>query len=157
MGWIAITKDGEELREETHGRPVAAGEEGNLLLIAQEDYGHKVAIDLTQGLVFIDYDFLTVENGYLEVTGAKLSFFITDETNIVGHIGLESHTEPDAEGWYGISYYRPLWRPIWFTRYTNGEPTKVIGAQTTLEGEQYNGRNIKKMICLFTNGFIGIN
>ena len=51
MGWKAFTKDGEYLSEETHGRPVQAGEEGSLAVIAQEDYGHKVSIDLINGVI----------------------------------------------------------------------------------------------------------
>ena len=156
MGWIAITKEGEELREDVHGRPVQAGEEGNLLAIMQEDFGHKVAVDLTQGLVFIDYDSLSIANGYLEITGAKLMFFICDETNIVGQLHLMEQSAPDEQGWYTVDNYAPMWRPIWFTRYTNGMPTKVIGAQTTLNA-QFAGRNVKKMISLFMDGNIGID
>ena len=46
MGWLSINKCGEWLSEETDGRPVAAGEEGSLAVIAQEDFGHKVALSV---------------------------------------------------------------------------------------------------------------
>ncbi len=36
MGWLAITRDNEVLREETHGRPVQAGEEGKLRLLRKK-------------------------------------------------------------------------------------------------------------------------
>lgn len=172
MGWIAITKGFEILREETHGRPVQAGEEGNLLVIAQEDFGHRVAIDLVNGIVFVDYDDLSVQNGTVGIANDKMRFVICEETNIVGELAhveqrLDWHRDesgkkvldPETGRFLQVrsDILTPLtWRPIWFTRWTNGQPTKVIGAQTTLPKE-YGGRNVKKMISLFGDGRLGID
>jgi hypothetical protein len=50
-----------------------------------------------------------------------------------------------------------VWRPIWFTRVTNGTIlTKIVGLQTTL-GVPYKRKNIKKMISLFEDGRVGID
>jgi len=157
MGWIAFTKDGEQLVEDTHGRPVQQGEEGQLLAIAQEDFGKKVAIDLTRGIVFIDYDTIDVSNGYLQITGNPFVFFICQETNrLADSFEIVLKSAPDQEGWYTQEYEPLIWRPIWFTRWTNGMPTKVIGAQTTLPTE-LGGKNHKKIISLFMDGTIGID
>lgn len=170
MGWRAVTKDGEELREETHGRPVQAGEEGNLLVIAQEDFGHNIAIDLIHGVIALDYNSMSVQNGTIELTDTKNFIHICDETSIVGelfHLEQEFVDYRDESGRKVIrdgEYVKvrndlltPLtWRPIWFTRYTNGIPTKVIGAQTTLPKE-YGGKNVKKMISIFADGRLGID
>ena len=170
MGWRAITREGEELREETHGRPVQAGEEGKLLVIAQEDYGHNIAVDLVNGIIAIDYESLSVQNGSLELVSPKTYLWICDETNIAGefaHIEQKLEYARDEEGHKILhegKYVKvrndvltPLtWRPIWFSRVTNGVPTKVIGAQTTLPVTQ-NGKNVKKMVSLFVDGRIGID
>lgn len=171
MGWRAITKDGEELREETHGRPVQAGEEGNLLVIAQEDFGHSIAVDLSNGVIAIDYESLSVQNGTIELANDKFRFWICEETNIIGEFSeleqrLEYLRDDDGRKILGEDgrYQRvrtdilhPLvWRPIWFTRWTNGVPTKVIGAQITLPKQQ-GGKNVKKIVSLFADGRIGID
>lgn len=176
MGWIALTKTGEHYYEdnpnpEYGGRPVAKGEEGSLALIAQEDYGHKVAIDLYSGVIAIDYDSLEVQNGQVGIGSPKMLLFICDETNIVGEL---MHNEVELvpylnevgqkvlgeDGEYvkvRNDNLTPLtWRPIWFTRFTNGIPTKVIGAQTTLPTD-FGGKNVKKMISLFADGRVGID
>lgn len=155
MGWRAFTKEGEETREETHGRPVQAGEEGNLLAIAQEDFGHKICIDLQNGVILLDYENLGVQNGSLEIEGQKYVLFICDDTNIGADMVHRERTKVDAQGWFSEEEVPLVWRPIWFTRYTNGIPTKVIGAQTTLP-EEFGGHNIKKMIMLYADGRIGI-
>lgn len=187
MGWRAITREGEELTEEKHGRPVAAGDEGKLLVIAQEDFGHNVAVDLTSGIIFIDYESLSIQNGTLELVNDKFRFWICEETNIVGemfHLAQEivyardenrrrvihkcdedneyfrSHASCDDKGRFiqvRNDLLTPLlWRPIWFTRWTNGVPVKVIGAQTTLP-EMQGGKNVKKMVSIFSDGRIGID
>jgi hypothetical protein len=171
MGWRAITKQFEELREEEHGRPVQAGEEGNLLIIAQEDYGRTVAVDLVNGVIAIDYDHLGIQNETIELANDKFRFHICDETNIVGDLfnldqRLEYLRDEDnrrilgPDGRYQrvrTDYVIPLvWRPIWFTRWTNGDLTKVIGAQTTLPKE-HTGKNVKKLVSIFSDGRIGID
>ncbi len=155
MGWISISKDGEILREETHGRPVAAGDEGKLAVIAQEDYGHKVAIDLHNGIIAIDYEELGWQNGTIELTNPKVFLFICEDTNIGSDLFILEKTEPDKDGWYSDVVTPLTWRPIWFTRTTAGVPTKVIGAQTTLPPE-FGGKNVKAQIMLFADGRIGI-
>lgn len=183
MGWKAYTKDGQLYQEndpnpEFGGRPVQKGEDGELAVVVQEDYGHTVAVDLTNGVIYIDYESVGIQNGSLELSSPKLVFWICEETNIVGELAhnevqlvaaLDEDGKPiyqrDAEGKkiYGKPVYvrndvlTPLtWRPIWFTRYTMGIPTKVIGAQTTLP-EDFGGRNVKKLISLFADGRIGID
>jgi hypothetical protein len=171
MGWIAYHKDGTVLNESEHGRPVAAGEEGNLLCIAQEDYGRKVAVDLVNGVIAFDYERLGMQNGTLELENPKFMFWICEETNIVGefrHLTQELVWFKDENGKYirdseghgqkvRNDILTPLlWRPIWFTRYTMGQPTKVIGAQTTTPDMQ-GARNIKKMVSIFIDGRIGID
>lgn len=172
MGWRALYHNGVELREETHGRPVQDGEEGKLLVIAQEDYGHTVAIDLQNGVIALDYESLGVQNGTIELNNPKMLLWICDETNIGGEIfhmttkwdykrdeNRRKVLDPDAGKFIkeGINTFTPLlWRPIWFTRNTNGIPTKVIGAQTTLP-EVHGGKNLKKMVNLFVDGRIGID
>jgi len=173
VGWISINKRFEILREdEGVGRPVDAGNEGDLLIIAQEDFGHRVAIDLVNGVVFIDYERLGVQNGTIEVENDRFRFSVCEETNIVGEL---AHVEQRLD-WFRDEGGRrrldtatgkyvkvrsdiltPLsWRPIWFTRWTNGQPTKVIGLQTTLPKEN-GGKNVKKLISLFEDGRVGID
>jgi hypothetical protein len=157
MGWIAITKDYQVLREGEHGRPVEAGNEGNLLFIMQEDFGHRVAVDLVNGAIIVEYNDWIVENNDIQIINPGFVFRICDETSIVGEIkDVVKLSEPDADGWYTQEFIDLEWRPIWFTRVTNGDPTKVIGAQTTLP-EQYGGKNVKKMVSLFSTGVVGID
>lgn len=155
MGWISIDKSGNKLSEDTHGRPVAAGEEGSLAVIAQEDFGHKVAIDLYNGIIAIDYQELGWQNGTVELVNPKVFLYICEDTNIGSDLFSLTKTEPDKEGWYSDIVTPLTWRPIWFTRVTNGVPTKIIGAQTTLPPE-FGGKNVKKQIMLFADGRIGI-
>jgi hypothetical protein len=177
MGWIAITKNRETYREgdpnpEFGGRPVAKGEEGSLAVIAQEDFGHKVAVDLFLGVIIIGYDSIGEQNGQVEVSNPGTMLWICDETNIAGELmNMETEYIP-YEDEKGRRYIDPgtkevinvrndtliplVWRPIWFTRLTNGIPTKVIGAQTTLPPE-YTGKNVKKMVSLFADGRLGID
>lgn len=172
MGWRAITKEGEELREETHGRPVQAGEEGKLLVIAQEDYLHSIAVDLVNGVIAIDYDGLQVQNGTVEISNPKVFLHICDETNLVGefrHLERKFEFARDEDGKKVLhegkfvkvrtDYLTPLtWRPIWFSRNisTIPAPIKCIGAQVTLPKEQ-GGHNVKKLISIFPDGRLGID
>lgn len=171
MGWRAFTKDGIILNEEEHGRPVQAGEEGNLLAISQEDYGRTVAVDLVNGVIAIDYQRIGIQNSQLEIENPKFIFWICEETNIIGefrHLRQEIVWARDENGKRlrdanGNGYQvrndilTPLlWRPIWFTRFTMGQPTKVIGAQTTTP-ELQGSRNVKKMVSIFIDGRIGID
>lgn len=96
MGWIAVYKDGTIKREgdtftndrgelEGVGRPVQDGKDGKLVAVAQEDYGHKVAIDLLHGVILIDYEELRTQNGSLEAINTRTFLWICEgETNIVG-------------------------------------------------------------------------
>lgn len=179
MGWRAIYKNGKEKNEsdtnedgtQKWGRPVEDGEKGQLAVIAQEDFGRSIAIDLINGIVALDYEHLGVQNGTVELGGDKFRFWICDETNIVGDLAHVKTSFPYAKDEDGkmimgedgrfvrvrFDKLIPLeWRPIWFTRMTNGVPTKVIGAQTTLPREQ-GGGNVKKMLSIFTDGRIGIS
>lgn len=168
MGWKAITKDGQLLQEDGNtGRPVDLGNEGGLIVVAQEDYGHSVAIDLINGVVAYGYKSLGVQNGTIELDSPTFMFHICDETNVVGglfHLEQRFEPHPDTDGnpsYVRTDYTTPLqWRPIWFTRHTStslGEVTvKVIGAQVTLP-EEYKGKNVKKLISLFDDGRIGID
>lgn len=158
MGWFSISKKGKILREDQDGRPVKAGEDGELAFIGQEDYGHKVGVDLLGGNIIIDWEGdINVQNGTIEIGDSKTIFTICDETNIVGDlVDVVAITEPDINGWYQNVINPIPWRPIWFSRVTNGIPTKVIGAQATLP-EQYGGKNIKKLVSLFVDGRIGID
>ncbi len=146
MGWRAINKQGEFLLEEKDGRPMKQGEEGNLLVIAQEDYLHSVAIDLISGRILFGYEELSVdENKQINIKNPKYVISICDETNRVSDLFNTSETKPDADG-NVIRTYTPIeWRPIWFTRNTlTGMGTiivKVIGAQATLPKE-FGGRII---------------
>lgn len=156
MGWKSISKDGVELNEETHGRPVAAGEEGSLIAIAQEDFGHKVAIDLLSGVIAIDYETLGIQNGTIELSGPNMKLlYICEDTNIGSDLFALTKTKPDKDGWYSDIVTPLTWRPIWFTRTTAGVPAKIIGAQTTLPPE-FGGKNVKKQVILFADGRIGI-
>lgn len=170
MGWRAIYKDGSEKIEGVDGRPVQDGENGELLVITQEDFGHKVAIDLINGIIYLGYEDARVQNGAVEIISPKSVLWICDETNIVGdlaHIEQEFVFLRDEDGKRILQdgkyvkvrndILHPLqWRPIWFTRMTNGIPTKVIGAQTTMPKEQ-GGKNAKKMVSIFSDGRLGID
>ena len=160
MGWISYHKDGTILSEGANdGRPVAAGEEGNLRMIVQEDYGHKVAIDLINGVIVIDYDQIDAQGGNIAVTNPKTVLYVCDETSIVGQLEKIRKTRPNKEGWFDHIKERFVWRPIWFSRHfsmASDQPVKVVGLQTTL-GAPYKRRNVKKMISLFPDGGIGID
>jgi len=173
MGWLAISKNLEKFWEDdgVHGRPVDAGEEGKLLIIAQEDFGHKVAVHLLTGTIFLDYENIEIQNGTVDIQNDKVRFVICDETNIAGDFAELTQELVYLRDDYGrkvllndgrFAQVRNdiltplLWRPIWFTRWTNGMPTKVIGAQTTLPKEQ-GGKNVKKMISIFADGRLGID
>ena len=176
MGWRAITKDGEMLSEETHGRPVQAGEDGNLAVIAQEDYGHRIAIDLINGIIAFEYDRIGVQNGTVELDNPKYFMWICDDTVLLSDVFPTEHIlHPSKEGEivHSTIQHRLQWRPIWFSRVTNGIPTKIIGAQTTVPRPyerkststhpraskklpKTGSRNVKKMIMLFPDGRVGI-
>lgn len=163
MGWIAYTRDGQKLQEDVDGRPVQAGDEGKLLLITQEDFGHKVAVDLISGVILIDYESLEPSGEGFNIESPKTVLWICDETTIVGELldretTFEERTEEDGsiQG-YDTYVYKPLiWRPIWFTRVIGGIPTKIVGAQTTTPEEMFGAKNVKKMVMLFADGRIGI-
>jgi len=179
MGWRSLAKNG-EIRYEDHpnlelgGRPVAQGEEGNLLFIEQEDYGHRVGIDLRAGVILIDYDEpTTYQNGTLEIHGTpKAILWMTDETSFVGemqHIettyelkrdekGRKIHDENGKLVQTKTDNLIPLtFRPIWFTRQIMGYGAiKVIGLQTTLPDIQ-GGANKKKMVSIYPDGRLGID
>lgn len=155
MGWIAYHKDGTTHREDIDGRPVQAGEEGNLACIIQEDYNHRIVVDLVNGVIILDCDEVTVQNGTFEIQNPRAVLYICDETNILADIFDIEKSEPDEEGWFTQKVIPLIWRPIWFTRVTNGIPAKIIGAQTTLP-ESFGGKNIKKYVVLFDDGRVGI-
>jgi hypothetical protein len=159
MGWEAYYRDGTVLREEDGvGRPVNDGEEGNLAIIAQKDFGHYVGVDLDHGIIFIDLEKIERQGDDWYFVNFRSYFWITEETNTVGAMEFMVPPTPDEAGWYIPEYYHCTWRPIWFTRVTNGDPTKVIGCQTTLPDEnEVSGKNVKKLICLFSDGRLGIN
>lgn len=97
----------------------------------------------------------------MQLYNPKIVMYICDETTIVGELLHQEQSSMDSYGnaveGYVYQTYIPLtWRPIWFTRVTNGVPTKVIGAQTTLPKE-FGGKNVKKMISIFDNGALGID
>jgi hypothetical protein len=171
MGWRAIYKDGTERVEGVDGRPVQDGEEGKLLVITQEDFGHKVAVDLLKGVISVDYQEVRRDrNVDLEIVDPRMVFWICDETNIVGDLAhlnsvlVDLRDEDNRKVLQDGKFVKVrndiltslTWRPIWFTRMTNGEPTKVIGAQTTMPKEQA-GKNAKRMVVLFSDGRLGID
>jgi hypothetical protein len=162
VGWRSISKTGEQLNENEHGRPVQSGEEGLLACIAQEDFGKKVAIDLHNGVIAIDYEDLTIQNETIEIHGHPTMLWICDETSIVGemaHMETIFHLldENDQNSTVRTDKLTPLtWRPIWFNRHIGGMVVKVIGAQTTLPVEN-GGKNIKKLITIFPDGRLGID
>lgn len=180
MGWRSISKTG-EIRYEGHenpelgGRPVKQGEEGNLLFIEQEDYGHRVGIDLRAGIILIGYDEPAgYQNGTLEIHGVpKVVIWMAEDTNIVGEMyNLEQTFElkrdekgrkvRDESGKLVETRTDTLiplvFRPIWFSRHisTLPAPIKVIGVQVTLP-ESMGGKNSQKMVMLYPDGRIGIS
>ena len=115
-----------------------------------------MAVDLINGVIIVGYDDWGIQNGTVELQNPRTVFYICDETNIAGGLFNMETSEPDKDGWV-INNITPLvWRPIWFTRVTAGQPTKVIGAQTTLPKE-FGGKNVKKMISIFESGSLGID
>ena len=122
----------------------------------QEDFGHRVAVDLLNGVLIIDYDYWEVDNNDVQIYNPRAVIYICDETTIVGLLSHMDSTEPDEQGWYENTFTPLTWRPIWFTRMTNSTPTKVIGAQTTMP-VQFGGKNVKKMISIFDTGALGID
>ena len=136
------------------------GEKGNLLVIAQEDYLHSVAIDLANGKILLGYEELSVENGEINIKNPKYTIAICDETNRIHDLFRTETTNPDADGNVINTYYPIEWRPIWFTRNTliaeGLISVKVIGAQATLPPE-FGGKNVKKLVSLFPDNTIGID
>lgn len=165
MGWKAITKNLEILSEQNEdgsgtglGRPVDAGNQGELLGIAQEDYGRSIYIDLGNGIIVLDYAKLSIQNTTIELDNPREVLYICDETNIVGDFLHMDTTEPDKEG-NVINTFRPLfWRPIWFMRHISNlpGPVHVIGAQTTLP-ESQGGKNVQKIVNIYPDGRLGIS
>lgn len=135
------------------GRPL----DKELSFIGAEEYNHKVGVDLVNGAIIIDYQELGIQNGTTEIHSPKLVMYICDETNrLFGVLDVQRISEPDRDGNYINSVKALVWRPISFTRWTNGVPTYVVGAQTTLP-ENYGGKNVKKLISLYDDGSIGID
>ena len=137
------------------------GEQGNLLVIAQEDYLHSVAVDLVNGKILLGYEELSVtEDGQVNIKNPKYIISICDETNRVHDLFHTKETKPDAEGNVYRTYTPIEWRPIWFTRNTLSPlgliSVKVVGAQTTLPKE-FGGKNVKKLVSIFPDNTIGID
>jgi len=122
----------------------------------QEDFGHKVAVDLINGVILIDYSEWGIQNGTVEIHSPQAVFYICDETNIIANLFDIETTEPNSEGVIYNAFIPIEWRPIWFTRVSAGIPTKVIGAQTTLPANE-GGKNIKKLVSIFQFGALGID
>jgi hypothetical protein len=172
MGWIAVTQEDKVLQEDKDGRPMELGSNGGLKLIAQEDFGHSAAIDLIDGVIYIDYETPLVQDGIIGVRNPKVALCICDDVNIVGeykHLTQKFffvRNEEDTawlRGEDGEKIKRrndiltPLiWRPIWFTRWTNGVPTKIIGAQTTTP-EVQGATNVQKKVSFYIDGRLGID
>lgn len=177
MGWKSVNKNG-EIRYEDHadpelgGRPVQQGEEGNLLAIIQEDYGHLVVIDLMEGFIAIDPSGWEYQNGRVYIHDAKTILWVCDDTNIVGEMAHVAHTfelKRDEQGRKvhdekgklvetKTDVLTPLtFRPIWFSRHisTLPAPIKVVGLQTTLP-ELQGGANLQMKVMLYSDGRIGI-
>ena len=166
MGWKAITKNFEiltELNEDGSGtglgRPVDAGNNNELLAVAQEAYGHAVYVDLTNGIIVLDYSAIGIQNGTIEVHNPRTVLTICDETSIVGELQHTFSTDPDVDGNFFTRFEPLIWRPIWFMRHIDtlpGGPIQVIGAQTTLPITQ-GERNVKLFVSLFPDGRVGIS
>ena len=128
---------------------------GGLKFIAQQDFGHNVGIDLINGTIFLDYDSVGLQNGTVEIHNPKQVIWICYDTLIAGDLFHLRQSEPNTEGWFDQKAIPLKWRPIWFTRWINGVPTKIIGAQSTLP-KAHGSRNVKKMVMLFSDGRLGI-
>ena len=164
-GWVAITRAGEFLREYNEdgsgsgmGRPVEAGNNNELRVIATSAYGHSVAVDLDKGLIALDYTRLGLQNGTVEIENVKSFLYICEETAIIGDLQHRYTTEPDEVGTYLITWEDLIWRPIWFNRHISTVNGQVIciGAQTTTPEDQ-GKRNVKKLVSLFPDGRVGIS
>lgn len=171
MGWTSISRTGEILSEDKDGRPVQAGDEGQLLVIIQEDYGHKIIVDLVAGVIVIDPESWEIQDRFY-FHNAKTALWVCDDTNIVGemaHIestfdlkrdeqGRKIHDEQGKLVETRRDTLTPLtFRPIWFSRHYAAlpVPVKVVGLQTTLP-EMQGGGNYKRMVMLFPDGRLGI-
>lgn len=164
-GWFAITKELKILQENDGitednpggGRPVDLGNEGGLLLAGYRGYGHSVAVDLINGILFLDYDFIKLQNNSLEIN-ARTVLYMCEETNILGEYKHRKTTKPRKNGDYFITYDPMIFRPIWFNRHisTLPGPVYVMGAQTTTPSSE-GKRNIKKMVSLYPDGRVGIS
>lgn len=173
MGWKSLDKQGNWLSEDEHGRPVQAGEEGNLVMITQEDYGHLIVVNLINGIINIDpKGYPTIQNGTIEIDGGA-QLWLCEDTSIVGDMAHLSHTyelKRDEKGRkmrdekgnlieIRTDHLTPLtFRPIWFTRHYAAlpAPVKIIGVQVTLP-ELQGGANYKRMVMLFPDGRLGIS
>lgn len=163
------------------GRPVQDGENGLLKAIAQEDFGHVVEVDLERGRIAITSasNYGTIGFYICEETNIVGDLFHVDQefvpwygpvcpycyhTENTGTKACPNCGKDRAQMIHNgepvtvrNDHVRPIvWRPIWFTRYTNGVPTKVIGAQTTTP-EVEGARNVKKLVMLYADGRIGID
>jgi len=166
MGWLAITSQYKLLKEEDGiteenpggGRPVDAGNNGELLAVGAQEYGHSVLIDLVDGVITIDFDSIGIQNGTIEVSNPRFVFSICEETSIVGEYKHRKTTKPDKTGNYTIIYDPMVFRPIWFNRIISTLPgaVVVVGAQTTTPSAQ-GRRNIKKIVSLFPDGRVGLS
>lgn len=176
MGWKSISKTN-EVRYEGHenpelgGRPVDQGEEGKLAAIIQEDFGHKIVVDLINGLIFIDPEDYAVQNGTVAIGGAKTMLVACDDSNRMYEYrhnnptfdlkrdekGRKVHDDDGKLVTVKTDNLTPLiFRPVWFTRFTNGVPTKAIGLQTTTP-EEMGAKNVKLILFLYADGQIGIS
>lgn len=165
MGWKAINRNLEILSEYNEdgtgtglGRPVDAGNNGELIGIAEESYGRSVYVDLTNGILVTNFQRLSIQDDHVSLENAKEVLYICDETSIAGEFFHMETTEPDKEGNIYNSFTPLTWRPIWFMRHisTLPGPIQVIGAQTTLP-ESQGGRNVQKIISLYPDGRMGIS
>lgn len=160
MGWIAYHKDGTILQEGSgHGRPVQAGDEGQLRFIVQEDYGNRVGVDLTNGVIVIGFDQIEIQNDTLAIHNPRTILHVADETSVISELTKVRKTRPDKDGNFDYKHEPFKWRPIWFSRvfgYASETPVKVIGLQTTL-GTPYKRKNIKKLVSLLPDGRIAID
>lgn len=141
-----------------NGRPVELGNNGGLRVAGATEYGHTVAVDLRDGILFIDPDNIEIQNDTVSLAGSKAIFYMCEETNILGEFKHRKTTKPDKQGNYFATYDPMIFRPIWFNRIisTLPAPVIVIGAQTTTPSDQ-GKRNIKKMVSLFPDGRVGIS
>lgn len=164
-GWVAVSRDGRFFSENNpdgtpsgQGRPVQMGIDNELKVVGTSGYGHSVAVDLDNGIIALDWTMLGVQNGSVEIEGARSFLWICDETNILGEYKERIATKPDKQGNYTVDYKDLIWRPIWFNRVisTMPGPVLVIGAQVTLPPD-YGGKNMQKIVSLFPDGRVGIS